>query len=55
MNKKIGFLMVTGMGLLLAGCGNQANNKATNSSSASSSSLLVAKSNVKVNSDNMSP
>ena len=48
MNKKIGFLMVTGMGLLLAGCGNQANNKAANSSSASSSSLLVAKSNVKV-------
>lgn len=47
--------MVTGIGLLLAGCGNQANNKATNSSSASSSSLLVAKSNVKVNSDNMSP
>ena len=47
--------MVTGMGLLLAGCGNQADNKATNSSSASSSSLLVAKSNVKVNSDNMSP
>lgn len=42
--------MVTGIGLLLAGCGNQANNKATNSSSASSSSLLVAKSNVKVNS-----
>ncbi len=31
MNKKIGFLMVTGMGLLLAGCGNQANNKAANS------------------------
>ncbi|MBV0922271.1 hypothetical protein JSQ84_07950 [Limosilactobacillus reuteri] len=55
MNKKIGFLMVTGMGLLLAGCGNQANNKAANSSSASSSSLLVAKSNVKVNSVNMSP
>ena len=55
MNKKIGLLMVTGIGLLLAGCGNQANNKATNSSSASSSSLLVAKSNVKVNSDNMSP
>lgn len=55
MNKKIGFLMVTGMGLLLAGCGNRANNKAANSSSASSSSLLVAKSNVKVNSDNMSP
>lgn len=55
MNKKIGFLMITGMGLLLAGCGNQANNKAANSSSASSSSLLVAKSNVKVNSDNMSP
>ena len=55
MNKKIGFLMVTGMGLLLTGCGNQANNKAANSSSASSSSLLVAKSNVKVNSDNMSP
>ena len=47
--------MVTGMGLLLAGCGNQVDNKATNSSSASSSSLLVAKSNVKVNSDTMSP
>lgn len=55
MNKKIGFLMVTGMSLLLAGCGNQTNNKVANSSSASSSSLLVAKSNVKINSDNMSP
>lgn len=47
--------MVTGMGLLLAGCANQSDNKAANSSSASSSSLLVAKSNVKINSDNMSP
>lgn len=54
MDKKIGFLMVTGLSLLLAGCGNQNNSKNVSSSS-SSSSLLVAKSNVKINSDNLSP
>lgn len=53
MDKKIGFLMVTGLSLLLAGCGNQSNSKSVSSSS--SSSLLVAKSNVKINSDNLSP
>jgi len=56
MNKKIGFLMLTVIGLLLAGCGNQTNSsKRASSSSVTSSSLLVAKSDVKINSDNMSP
>lgn len=55
MNKKIETLMVASVALLLAGCGNQASKSTAGSSSASLSSLLVAKSSVKVSGDNLTP
>lgn len=55
MNKKLGTLMVAGVTLLLAGCGNQVKNDAESASSSSASSLLVAKSNVKVSGDDLTP
>ena len=48
-------LMIAGLALLLAGCGSQQASQVKDSSSSNSSSLLVAKSNEKVSTDNLSP
>lgn len=53
--QSISKLMIAGLALLLAGCGSQQASQVKNSFSSSSSSLLVAKSNEKVSTDNLSP
>ncbi|WP_242362144.1 hypothetical protein [Limosilactobacillus antri] len=52
-HQKLGITIVTGLALLLAGCGNQTTSKDT--SSASSSSLLAPKTDNKISQDNLTP
>ena len=53
-SKKLGIALVTGLALLLVGCGNQTSTS-KDASSASSSGLLAPKTNSKISQGNLTP